>query len=194
MKTKTKNKTKQVSNVTKKQAEKNRLALEAVTDLNSYHDIKISLNPELPKPVNLDKVLQDGIKASVTPYERSAIMRKNSQIEGERRRQEAKQNFLKEFGLEANISDDFVYEIAGLKWIAYFNYDIEERYFEQWVLKNVDTYQGILLGYFYVEDLKSLADVVDQVYERKAFLEKSCPDTIWGRFKRKILHGHIQDC
>jgi len=125
-------------------------------------DIKITLNPELPKPVSMDEVVQDEIAKTETICEKARRLAWEERKQEREKAMKIKQDFLSSFGLTADEDDDHEYELCGYKWkckrVNY--YDPSSMYWLR--LANPSTYDSP------VYNLLSLGHVVIALDEEKA--------------------------
>jgi hypothetical protein len=171
-----------------KLAKPSKRAAELAAQINP-DDITIKVNPELPQPVSMDKVLQGEIAKTETICEKARRLAEAEELAEFNRQYDAKAAFLSQFGLRVQLFDP-VYELCGRKWVlvsagrAYLLPDTSE------------TYRGIPLyeSEHMVSDLVSLGRVVMDMEYREKELHILYPRTIWGTLMLMVnypLTGHI---
>jgi hypothetical protein len=153
-------------------------------------DIKITLNPEVPQPVSMDKVVQGEIAKTETVCEKARRLVREEEIRLSVEKYTQKQAFLSQFGLEAR-EDGYVYELCGRKW-TYLKFMGEGHLYPH----SSERYRGLSLSTpsHGVNDLLSLGQVTQDMQNRECLLRCLYPRTIWGTIKLMYdypFSGHI---
>lgn len=147
-------------------------------------DIRIAVNPELPQPVSMDKVVQDEIAKTETICEKARRLAWEERKQEREQAVEAKQTFLNQFELAAYWDDEHEYGLCGYRWKCQrqCSWDDESEY----RLFLVDG-QSERYSYSRVGDLLSLGRLVVALDEEKAtasidaYLSVSAPSVPWWK-------------
>jgi len=151
-------------------------------------DIRISLNPELPKPTRMIDALREEAAKRETICDKARRLGKEKldkeAAEQAKKDQEVltkKQAFLGQFGLTAELDSEYVYQLCGRSWLC-------KSIFSQGEYDYLSPVLNEYLGWYtlsdrYVFDLEDLGVALIEMDQREAELRIKCPPTWWNRLK-----------